>query len=61
MHLKINDYLMAVDYPSKFIEVRQVTHKTAEAVISALKQIFLAHEIEKCPHSNNEPILIATN
>ena len=55
MYLKGNDYLLAIDYHSKFIEVRKVSHKTAEAVISVLKQIFRTHGIPKCLHSDNGP------
>lgn len=53
MHSKENDYLLALDYHSKFIEVRKRTHKNPEVVICTLKQIFKTHGIAKCLHSDN--------
>lgn len=53
MHLKRNNYLYIVDYNSKFIEVWKVTHKTAKAVISALKHTFRNHGKAKCLYADN--------
>ncbi|GBN22613.1 hypothetical protein AVEN_136784-1 [Araneus ventricosus] len=43
------------DYHSKYIEIKKLTLKTAESVISALKQIFRTHGIPRRLHSDNGP------
>ena len=44
---KNQEYLVVVDYYSKFPEVEQLTCKTANGVITALRQIFSRHGIQE--------------
>ena len=45
LNLDKNDFLIIVDYFSKFVEVRKLTSKTGQSVISNLKQVFRTHGI----------------
>lgn len=49
------DYLVVIDYHSKFIEVRLLTSKTAPAVVYCLKNIFRTHGIPLKICSDNGP------
>lgn len=55
MYLEGEDFLILTDYHSKFIEVRKLSKKTAESVVSSLKQIFRTHGIPRKVHSDNGP------
>lgn len=55
MYLNGKDYLLVIDYHSKFIEVRKLTTKNADSVIMMLKQIFRTHGIPRCLYSDNGP------
>ena len=52
---KKNDYLLVVDYYSKFIEVAKLSSTTATHVISHLKSIFARHGIPATVMSDNGP------
>ena len=52
---KNQEYLVVVDYYSKFPEVEQLTCKTANGVISALRQIFSRHGIPEILFCDNMP------
>ena len=54
---KDHDYLVVVDYFSKFPEVEQLTCKTANGVISVLRQIFARHGIPETIICDNMPCL----
>ena len=54
---KDHDYLVVVDYFSKFPEVEQVTCKIANGVISVLRQIFARHGIPETMICDNMPFL----
>ena len=49
------DYLLVVDYYSRFIEVAKLMTTTASSVISHLKLIFSHHGIPECLMSDNGP------
>ena len=49
------DFLLVVDYFSKFPEVLQVTSKTAQATIAKLKIIFARHSIPQVVMADNMP------
>ena len=53
-----HNYLVVVDYFSKFPEVEQLTCKTANGVISVLRQIFARHGIPETMICDNMPFLI---
>lgn len=55
MYLQNTDYLLCTDYHSKFIEIKKLNSKTAEPVLTALKQIFRTHGIPRRLHSDNGP------
>ena len=57
---KKNDYLLVVDYYSKFIEVAKLSSTTATHVISHLKSIFARHGIPATVMSDNGPQYSAT-
>ena len=50
-----NDYIVVVDYFSKYPEVIQLRSKTAKAVINVLKLIFSRHGIPDCTVNDNMP------
>ena len=50
-----NDYLLVVDYFSKYPEVVRVNSKTAEATINKMKQIFSRHGIPNTLVADNMP------
>ena len=52
---KKTDYLLVVDYYSRFIEVAKLTSTTAASVISHLKSIFARHGIPEVLVSDNGP------
>ena len=52
---KNQEYLVVVDYYSKFPEVEQLTCKTANGVISALREIFSRHGIPEILFCDNMP------
>ena len=52
---KKTDYLLVVDYYSRFIEVAKLTSTTAVGVISHLKSIFARHGIPEVVVSDNGP------
>ena len=54
-HFGKHDYLVVVDYLSKYPEVVRLPSKTASAVISALKGIFARHGIPDILFSDNMP------
>jgi hypothetical protein len=55
MYLQNTNYLVCTDYHSKFIEIKKLNSKTAEPVLTALKQIFRTHGIPRRLHSDNGP------
>ena len=52
---KGRDYIVCVDYYSKFPEVQLISDKTAKQCISALKSIFARHGIPETVVSDNGP------
>ena len=52
---KKTDYLLVVDYYSRFIEIAKLTLTTAMGVISHLKSIFARHGIPEVVVSDNGP------
>nr|XP_022902167.1 uncharacterized protein K02A2.6-like [Onthophagus taurus] len=52
---KNHDYLLVIDYYSKWIEVKELENKTAGNVINRLKQIFSVHGIPEIIISDNMP------
>ena len=50
-----NEYLLAVDYYSKYPEVVQVESKTAESTIAVLKGVFARHGIPQEIVTDNMP------
>ncbi|KAG8181062.1 hypothetical protein JTE90_014775 [Oedothorax gibbosus] len=56
LYVNGDEFLQVIDYHSKFIEVKKVSSKTAEYIVSALKQIFRTHGIPKQLHSDNGPL-----
>ncbi|XP_055890819.1 uncharacterized protein K02A2.6-like [Biomphalaria glabrata] len=50
-----NDYLLVVDYFSKYPEIKRLENKTAECVIRAMKGIFARHGIPEEIVSDNMP------
>ncbi|MES9901692.1 MAG: RNase H-like domain-containing protein, partial [Sedimenticola sp.] len=52
---KAKDYLLVVDYYSKFIEIRHLHGKTAQSIISNVKKIFGVHGIVDEIVSDNMP------
>lgn len=54
-YLYTKDYLVVVDYFSKFVVIRQVKSKTAITVISVLKSVFELLGLPKCLRSDNGP------
>ena len=47
------DYLLLFDYFSKYPEVTRLNHKTSEAVILAMKEMFARHGIPEKIIANN--------
>lgn len=54
-HFAGKDYLVVVDYYSKWIEVNSLKNKTADNVIKKLKSLFATHGIPKYIVSDNMP------
>ena len=54
---KDHNYLVVVDYFTIFPEVEQLTSKTANGVISVLRQIFARHGIPETMICDNRPFL----
>ncbi|GBM41071.1 hypothetical protein AVEN_134120-1, partial [Araneus ventricosus] len=54
-YLQKTDYLLGADYHSKYIEIKKLTLKTTQPVVSAMKQIFRTHGIPRRLHSDNGP------
>ena len=52
---KKSDYLLVVDYYSRFIEVAELTSTTAACVITRVKSIFARHGIPEVVTSDNGP------
>ena len=44
-HYKRNDYLVIIDYYSRWIEIRQLTSQTSDCVIIRVKTVFTTHGI----------------
>lgn len=53
--LNKSNYLLVVDYFSRYQEVLQLTSTTSASVISALKSMFLRHGIPEIVRSDNRP------
>ena len=51
--LNNRDYVIAIDYHSKLVEVTHLKDTTSRRVIKALKRIFVIHAIPKCLFSDN--------
>jgi transposase InsO family protein len=52
-------YVVAVDYYSRFIELVELRHQTADSVINALKSIFSRHGVPTTVFSDNGPCYAA--
>ena len=52
-HYKRNDYLVIIDYYSRWIEIKQFTSLTSDCVISRVKTVFTTHGIPDVVVSNN--------
>ena len=52
---KNNNYLLIVDYYSRYIEIAKLTHATASEVIRHSKSIFARHGIPEVVFSDNGP------
>ena len=50
-----NEYLIAVDYNSKFIEIATLRNESSKCVIDNLKKIFIRYGIPKEVFSDNGP------
>ena len=44
-HYKRNDYLVIIDYYSRWIEIKQLISLTSDYVISPVKTVFTTHDI----------------
>ena len=44
-HYKRNDYLVIIDYYSRWIEIKQLTSLTSDCVSSRVKTVFSTHGI----------------
>ena len=44
-HYKRNDYLVIIDYFSRWIEIKQLTSLTSDCLISRVKTVFTTHGI----------------
>ena len=54
-HLKGTEYLVIVDYFSRFSEVIQLRSTTSQSVINSLKAIFARHSIPEALRADNGP------
>jgi transposase InsO family protein len=54
-YYKGRDYLLVVDYFSKYPEVTRINHKNSEAVILAMKEMFARHGIPEKIIADNMP------
>ena len=54
-HWKSNQYLLIVDYYSRYIEIPKLSRTTAEDIISHTKSIFARHGISEVVYSDNGP------
>ena len=54
-HWKSNQYLLIVDYYSRYIEISKWSRTTAEDIISHTKSIFARHGIPEVVYSDNGP------
>ena len=52
-HYKRNDYLVIIDYYSRWIEIKQLTSLTSDCVISRVKTVFTTHGIPDVVVSDN--------
>lgn len=55
LELNNKNYLVLVDYFSKYIELRNIDNKTAHEIIRVLKQIFSCHGIPQTFIADNVP------
>ena len=51
-----NSYLVVEDNLSKWLEIKQLSNKSAKSVINALKSIFYTHGIPETIHGDNNPL-----
>jgi hypothetical protein len=54
-HLKNNNYLLVMDYISRFVEIAKLKNTTSQAIINHLKSIFARHIIPDSLVSDNGP------
>ena len=54
-HFAKNNYLLVVDYTTKFFECTMLTETTSNAVVTAMKSIFSRHGIPKVLMTDNGP------
>ena len=54
-HFAKNNYLLVVDYTPKFFECTMLTETTSNAVVTAMKSIFLRYGIPKFLMTDNGP------
>ena len=52
-HYRRNDYLVIIDYYSRWIEIKQLTRLTSDCVISRVKTLFTTHGIPDVVVSDN--------
>ena len=55
MTFKHRDYLVVVDYYSKYVELQLLSEKTAKAIVTAMKSIYARHGIPQEVMSDNMP------
>ena len=54
-HFAKNNYLLVVDYTTKFFECTMLTEITSNAIVTAMKSIFSRHGIPKVLMTDNGP------
>ena len=55
LEFRMIQYLLVVDYVSRYVELAKLSSTTSEAIISHLKSTFACHRIPDCLVSDNGP------